>query len=391
MINVIIADDEPLALLELKTIIPWEKYGYHIIGQARNGRIALDMLKENPDIGLAILDINMPVLSGLEVIEEWRKHEGVTKFLVVSAYSDYALVRKAFKIGIKDYILKEDLEPKNLLPIIKKISGEINKEHAVDPRSSTPDILDRKQQLVELLNGDFLSLPLFTDLFSSKYRYRLIKLEILNCRETHKVIQTSSITYLSEKLIHKYFIDSMIIDYEDSFFLLISLKQDILKDINQIIITMNKELKNSIKKYFNITVCITGGLENLTLEMIKPVYIGLVGQHKSKSRSVMLSMNYIINNYQDPFLNMDSLCKITGTSRSHLSSQFKKETGLGYKEYLNEVRIGHAINLLEKTDIKVQEVCDKVGFSNVEHFSRTFKDRTGVSPSTFSYFSMDYV
>ena len=127
MINVVIADDEPLALIELRSLIPWEENGFRIIGEFRNGKSALDFLTEHEEADLAILDINMPAMSGLKVIEERNRIDRPVEYLVVSAYSDYPLVRKAFKMGISDYIIKEELEPENLLPVLQKIARPYRK------------------------------------------------------------------------------------------------------------------------------------------------------------------------------------------------------------------------------------------------------------------------
>lgn len=384
--NLIIADDEPLALIELKTLIPWKDYGFNIVGEARNGRAALELLKNNPHIDLAILDINMPVLTGLEVIEEWRKLEGDTEFLIISAYNDYPLVRKAFKIGTTDYILKEELEPEMLIPIINKIKGIINKKKAsLPPTVPVIDNLDERKVVLDFLTAETVkTIPQKLKLKSSSYR--LLKLEILYCKNTNREIKTSSLIYLTEQLLLKYHQNNIVIEYRECFYILIIQNEDNI-DKNNTISQITKELKNTIKKYLNRAITISGGLSDLTNGTLQSQFRNLAELHQFKSRGVLQSMDFIMNNYKDQEIKLEALCNITGISRSHLSTLFKQETGLGYKEYLNEVRISHAITLLETTDMKVQDICFNVGFLNVEHFSRTFKNRTGLSPSTFTQFS----
>lgn len=385
MINVLIADDEPLALIELRTIIPWEDSGFQIFSEARNGRSALKELEEHCEIDLAILDINMPGMTGLEVMEEWKKKEGRTEFLIISAYSDYPLVRKAFKSGISDYLLKEELESENLIPILEKIKSKIHKNHMLNsPRLvPAPEQTIRKNLLTKLLTDQFNGSESL-DLFSGNRKFRLLKLEILFCRKDHKPIQSSSLLYLSEQLIGNHFPESQIVLIDSDYFLIIVLKNDHIPGRGEEFTMMIKDLKNTIKKYFNLAVSISGGKEDLSIHSMHRQYLELKDLHNMRSRGIVQSMDYIRINYSNRNLNFENLCSETGISRSHLCTLFKQETGLSYKEFLNEVRISHAINLLETTEMKVQNVSDSVGFSNVEHFSRTFKDRTGISPSSFT-------
>jgi len=380
VINVILADDEPLALIELKTLIPWEEKGFRIIGAVRNGKSALDLLKEHPETDLAILDINMPVMTGLEVIEEWKKLEGRTEFLIISAYSDYPLVRRAFRIGATDYILKEELEPGVLLPLLEKIRTAVEKRKAVNPGRIPEAPSDRKKELVEALTGE----RGLEELFSRSERFRLWKLETLNCGTAGQAIKSTSLIYLTEQLIRQYYPDSRALEIEESFYLLIPLGEEPPEQTETSLRRLARELKSTLKKYLNSTVSISGGTADLTAERLPGRFRELKDLHRVKSRGILRAMDYIRGHYRDPDLNLEILCGETGLSRSHLSTLFKQETGLGYKDYLNEVRISHAIRLLETTEMRVQEVSDRIGFANVEHFSRTFKDRTGVTPSAYS-------
>ncbi|WP_249662396.1 helix-turn-helix transcriptional regulator, partial [Lysinibacillus fusiformis] len=63
---------------------------------------------------------------------------------------------------------------------------------------------------------------------------------------------------------------------------------------------------------------------------------------------------------------------------------FKKAFGQGATDYLTELRIGHATQLLRDTDLLVREIARKVGYSDEFFFSRKFKKEMGVSPSAFN-------
>jgi two-component system, response regulator YesN len=100
-----LADDEPVILRGLRKIIPWNKYGLEIIGDATNGIDLLKNAKEKaPDI--IISDITMPGLSGMDVIQQARQLNLPAKFIFVSAYSDSELKEAAKDYGAYAYLVK---------------------------------------------------------------------------------------------------------------------------------------------------------------------------------------------------------------------------------------------------------------------------------------------
>lgn len=70
-------------------------------------------------------------------------------------------------------------------------------------------------------------------------------------------------------------------------------------------------------------------------------------------------------------------------SPAYFSTLFKRETGQSYVNYLTEVRLQKAEELLEKTDDKTYEIAQKVGYQEQNYFSYVFKKRYGVSPTKY--------
>ncbi len=128
MLKVMVVDDEPIVRLALKSLVNWENHGFDLCCEAANGKQALEIYKNNPDIKIIITDINMPVMDGLELISAIKEKEDGCGIVVLSAYDDYNLVRKSFKLGVMDYILKNDMDPDNILKLLEGIASKIKLE-----------------------------------------------------------------------------------------------------------------------------------------------------------------------------------------------------------------------------------------------------------------------
>ncbi len=104
-ITIVTADDHPMLLKELNDELT--SNGYTLIGQANNGIQALEVIiKKEPTI--ALLDIDMPLLTGFKVIKMAREKGSKTKFIILSFHKEsyYIVQAKAFQID--GYLLKED-------------------------------------------------------------------------------------------------------------------------------------------------------------------------------------------------------------------------------------------------------------------------------------------
>jgi two-component system, response regulator YesN len=111
--KLIIIDDEPIIRQGLKTIIDWKKFGITVAGEADNGVDGLQLLMDiKPDV--AVVDIKMPGMDGLQVVEAAGKNGLETDFIILSGYSEFQYAQKATEIGVRSYLLKpieqEDLE-----------------------------------------------------------------------------------------------------------------------------------------------------------------------------------------------------------------------------------------------------------------------------------------
>lgn len=101
----ILADDEVSILRELENAIDWAALGIQLVRLATNGQDALSAILEfRPDF--AIIDIKMPDLDGIEVIQKTRKLGILTDFIILSGYDSFSYAKDAIRYGAKAYLLK---------------------------------------------------------------------------------------------------------------------------------------------------------------------------------------------------------------------------------------------------------------------------------------------
>ena len=84
--------------------------------------------------------------------------------------------------------------------------------------------------------------------------------------------------------------------------------------------------------------------------------------------------------FQKRYIDLTNIC---GKTKEHISRTFKKNLGLTPSEYINEIRLNYAANLLKNTNISVLEISMECGFENLSWFYRKFKEKFGVTPKEF--------
>lgn len=105
MLRLLIADDEKMIRESISTLIDWKSLNIEVVAVCKNGLEAYDaILDKYPDIVLT--DIQMPKLSGLELIQKITQNHDNIQFIILSGYNDFSYAKEAMGYGIKHYILK---------------------------------------------------------------------------------------------------------------------------------------------------------------------------------------------------------------------------------------------------------------------------------------------
>ena len=103
-----------------------------VAGTARNGAEGLEKIaKYKPD--LAIVDIKMPVMNGIEMIRKAKEQYPDMTFVVLSGYGDYEFTSQAMELGVRHYILKPCDEAK-MIPVLDKAIAELEETRAQNAR-----------------------------------------------------------------------------------------------------------------------------------------------------------------------------------------------------------------------------------------------------------------
>ena len=100
------------------------------------------------------------------------------------------------------------------------------------------------------------------------------------------------------------------------------------------------------------------------------------------NKPVREAKNYIKAHLKET-ISLEQISSVAGFNSSYFSSLFKKETGITFSEYLIQVRMEQAKELLKGTDWNISVICEEVGYSDLKNFNKNFKKYTGLRPNEF--------
>ena len=133
MYTLLIVDDEEIEREGMAQFIPWDSYEIKVVSTARNGAEGLEKIaKFRPD--LAIVDIKMPVMNGIEMIRQAKEQYPDMTFVVLSGYGDYEFTSQAMELGVRHYILKPCDESK-MITVLNKAFAELEEARKKNARS----------------------------------------------------------------------------------------------------------------------------------------------------------------------------------------------------------------------------------------------------------------
>lgn len=135
MHRVIIVEDEFIVRYGIRSMINWESIGMEVIGEASNGREALEVMESGlPDI--LITDIKMPVMDGIELIAEVRKLSPDIRIIILSNLEDFQYAKEAIRHSVSEYMIKSDMMPRDFELVLLKLKESLEAVQKNMPVSS---------------------------------------------------------------------------------------------------------------------------------------------------------------------------------------------------------------------------------------------------------------
>lgn len=354
MFNVAIVDDEVLFRHFLKTALPWEDLGFTICWEARNGEEALKLVdKSLPD--LMLVDITMPFINGMELTEIIKEKYPSTNIILVTGHNEFEYARNALRLGVIDYILKPFSSEELSLTIAR-----VKEKLAID---TTPIFINIDPCIKEYFHYPktlYSNLTLDLHLYNKKSVEKTLDFIFKDIDKSKFPLSTSHYIYTS----------------------LISLCLDFISTKN---LSTETIFGNDFSPYDILNQCKTlTEANNHVLNMYNSPFEEIAKTPPSKATILAKKTKEFIDiNYSDVDLRIETICKHVYVNESYLRSVFKKELGITINDYITQVRMNKAIDLISKKQIKYSILCQLVGYSDGSYFSKCFKKYYGVTPTEY--------
>lgn len=149
MYKVMIIDDEAMVRWGIRDLLDWEAEGFEVCEDGKDGKEGLKKLLQNrPD--LALVDIKMPGMNGIELISEAKKAGFEGHFVILTGYAEFDFARSAIALGVREYLLKP-IDEDELGRCVKKIRQELDEKKKEERFHSANEDIARDELLRKIL------------------------------------------------------------------------------------------------------------------------------------------------------------------------------------------------------------------------------------------------
>ena len=333
MFNIVIVEDEELEREAVREILSDNLESINIIGEARNGSQALELIDSN-DIDLMLVDINIPQINGLDVVKYLRQKQKNTKVIIITAYDHFDMTRTAIQLKVDEYLLKPIREQALLTTVRSSLmelgSGRLCKE-----------MLDRINELLEQKNYQegVAVARWYADWICSQQEYPQA---------------------------------DVVRDFVSAFFAAIQKKG--LRLPTDVSATISELQKNNFSEFTSAQI------QSLFLRGIDVLFN--VDSQTDDTDVIQKALNYIERNLKRR-VSLEETADYVNISSCYLSRMFKKELSVNFISYLTLRRIELAKDMLLKTDLSVTNIAMDLSYNDVNYFCKSFKKEVGLPPSEF--------
>lgn len=387
--NTIVLVDDELGIAEgIQYLLEKSGMDIKVTGIAGDGCEGMKMiLTQTPDI--VISDVRMPIMDGLEMIQELMEKKISSRFIMLSGYSEFAYAKQAMRLGVKHYICKP-VEIDELYEVIREVCEEINSERITQHKMQHLENVEKEHQrdhmelqIRRLLDGEFDSVLVSEEQKTDATYVKEIDIQRLehymmnnNLAGCHQVIH--HIFCGLKSIYERGNLTTSALQTQSLNIVLSGLRTIPLMQF-QLSEYLGKNILNmeGISKFQSIEQ-----LENWVINTFSSILEVKAQDRTGKNVDVITKIKEYI---QDNYTKEISLNDIAGKfylNPYYLSQLFKKKTGMTYQNYVTRLRIEKAkILLLEGK--RVYEVCELVGYSDSTYFSRIFEKLVGYKPSEY--------
>lgn len=198
MIRVLIVDDEPLIRIGIRVSMSEYEERVKIVGEECNGAKALEFLrKQKAGVDCILTDIKMPVMDGIGLIRHVREEFPDVKVIVLSSYNDIDYVRDALKSGACDYLLKHEIDDKNLVGKLEQVFGS---QHLSQTEPEGIETKNSEYSLRNIMKGTGPILDSPVELPALAFVFRIKKANNHLLEEGKTFFQSTVMNILSEGL-----------------------------------------------------------------------------------------------------------------------------------------------------------------------------------------------
>lgn len=417
MLRILLADDEPLVLIGLQGMLEWEKLGYSICATARNGRQALELIEsEKPDIVIA--DVKMPLMDGLTLARQCREKGPLPVFIILTSFEEFDYVRQAMGAGAIDYLVKLELTPETLKASLARAAERVKKERALlgEPAVQTEaaDSLRGYQErfFMRLYTGMFhdedelqqavthvgLSIPAGNYLVagcemrpssSELDTPQQIKLSFSCARMLENTLQNYMPCYVTGMDVLRCNV-------------LLCLDENTNRNYRAALRPLLERASQIVYNYFTVRLLWAVGRpsgsllslarrcrENESLYPLlgeeNPILFAEMSEDDTAANKmkVIAEVQEYIREHLSEKLTLADVAAVFNFSPNYLSQIFGKYGGAGFVEYITEMRVAAAREMLERGDKKIYQIAEELGFESAFYFSKVFKKSTGFSPREY--------
>ena len=346
MKKLVVIDDEYLVIEGIRVMLKRIGKDYELVGSASDGQTALELIENvHPDV--VFVDIRMPGLSGLEVIEHFYKKYPDMIFVLVSAYKEFEYARKGMELGVHSYLDKPVTMDK-LKNTLEKIDEEFQER---------PDNTDVEHQRVlqDLRLSINAIVELINDSSTENWEEEVQRIQLLLKKANYNLSEYKEESYKLTMAASAAFYEKWK-QYEHDF---------------------NFPLFNNIEELQTIEE-VDEYVFLILQRIFEKISVRKIG---SSHRVITQILDYINQNYSQDF-GLNEMAEMVHMNHAYLSILFKDEVGISFVRYLTQIRMAHAKELLLKGE-KVQDVSVAVGYNNYRYFCNIFKKEEGVTPMQF--------